>query len=67
MTTLNNPSPGVNDQFGTAVAISGMRVVVGSLGEDTGATDAGSAYVYNLSGVLPTVHGAVTPDALGSA
>jgi hypothetical protein len=53
--TLNNPSPAANDGFGNAVSISGMRVVVGAFGDDTGATDAGSAYIYDLSSGTPTV------------
>ena len=52
--TLNNPTPAANDKFGSAVAISGSRVVVGAPYDDTGATDAGSAYVYDLAGVSPT-------------
>ena len=53
--TLNNPSPAVQDFFGNAVAISGARVVVGARGDDQGAADAGSAYVYDLSSATPTV------------
>ena len=53
--TLNNPGPAAHDQFGLSVAISGTRVVVGANGDDTGATDAGSAYVYDLSSGTPTV------------
>ena len=32
-----------------------MHVVVGAFGNDTGATDAGSVYVYDLTGETPTV------------
>jgi hypothetical protein len=53
--TLLNPSPADNEYFGTAVAISGARVVVGAYMDDTGATDAGSAYIYNLADPSPTV------------
>ncbi len=53
--TLNNPGPAVDDNFGYSVAISGTRVVVGALLDDTGANDAGSAYVYDLSSGTPTV------------
>jgi hypothetical protein len=53
--TLNNPSPAMHDFFGTSVAISGTRVVVGAHGDDTGASEAGSAYVYDLSSGTPTV------------
>ncbi|MBE2287474.1 MAG: FG-GAP repeat protein [Prosthecobacter sp.] len=53
--TLTNPSPGGDDQFGYSVAISGTRVVVGAKQDDTGASDAGRAYVYNVAGATPTV------------
>jgi hypothetical protein len=53
--TLNNPGPAANDEFGYSVGISGTRVVVGAYRDDTGAIDAGSAYVYELSSGTPTV------------
>ncbi len=53
--TLNNPSPGVGDNFGYSVAISGSRVVIGAYTDDTGATEAGSAYVYDLTSGTPNV------------
>ena len=51
---LLNPDPAATDNFGYSVAISGTRVVVGAYLDDTGAPDAGSAYVYDLSGPTPT-------------
>lgn len=55
--TLNNPSPAASDSFGASVAISGTRVAVGAYLDDTGASDAGSVYVYDLVSVsgTPTV------------
>jgi hypothetical protein len=53
--TLNNPSPGQNDWFGSSVSISGTRVVVGALQHDTGPIDSGSAYVYELTSATPYV------------
>jgi len=53
--TLNIPSPAIGDEFGTSVAVSGTRVVVGAPRDDTGATDAGSAYVFDLGGATPTI------------
>src|SRR5439155_15529085 len=47
--TLNNPTPADFDYFGSSVAVSGNTVVVGALYDDTGATDAGSAYVFNAA------------------
>ncbi len=53
--TLTGASPIFNDQFGYSLAMSGNYVVVGVVGRDTGATDAGVAYVYDLSSGTPTV------------
>src|SRR5439155_508584 len=53
--TLSNPSPAAYDYFGYSVAISGMRVVVGVYYDETGAIDAGIAYVYDLGSTTPTV------------
>jgi len=53
--TLINPTPAANDDFGDSVAISGTRVVIGAPSDDTGATGAGSAYVYDLTSATPTL------------
>jgi len=54
--TLHNPNPGdYGNYFGWSVAISGSRVAVGALHDDTAALNAGSAYVYDLSSATPTV------------
>jgi len=50
---LNNPSPAQYDYFGSGVAISGKSVFVGAYGDDTGAPDTGSAYVYDLNSADP--------------
>jgi len=39
-----------NDNFGRSVAISDSRIIVGAHGEDTGHTDAGAAYIFDLDG-----------------
>ena len=39
-----------NDYFGSAVAISDTRIVVGAYGEDTTGSDAGSAYIFDIYG-----------------
>lgn len=47
------PAPSANGEFGTAVAVVGPdRVLVGAPNYDLGATDAGAAYLFNLSGGL---------------
>jgi hypothetical protein len=53
--TLNNPTPSSNDVFGCSVAISGTRVLVGALGDNTNAEDGGAAYVYDLTSGTPLV------------
>jgi hypothetical protein len=57
--TLANPQPVSGALFGAAVAISGTRVIVGAPGDDTGAAQAGRAYVYDLSGATPATPVAV--------
>ncbi len=52
---LHNPSPANDDNFGTSVAISGTRVVVGAYGDDAVASNAGSAYLYDLASGTPTI------------
>jgi len=47
--TLNNPTPAGNDYFGNFVAASGDFIVVSAYGDNTGASDAGSAYVFSAS------------------
>jgi len=39
-----------SDNFGYSVAVSDTRIVVGALYEDTTATDAGSAYIFDIDG-----------------
>jgi len=47
--TINNPTPAISDYFGNSVSINstGDRVVIGANLDDTGATDAGSAYILH--------------------
>eukprot|EP00978_Attheya_sp_CCMP212_P027864 scaffold94496_cov24-Attheya_sp.AAC.1 len=51
---INNPSPKANEYFGTSVAISndGSRLLIGAYRDNTNATNAGSAYLYNSKGDL---------------
>lgn len=55
MLTLTNPHPTEQGYFGGAVAIRGTQVAVGSSGDNTGATHAGSVYLYDLTGDAPAV------------
>lgn len=49
VSTLSNPYPAVDDNFGYSVAISDNYVVVGAVGVDAGANGAGAAYVFNAT------------------
>ena len=53
---INNPVPATNEWMGSAIALSGNLLVAGVHGKDIGGvTDAGSAYVFDVSGATPTV------------
>ena len=54
--TVTNPFPDSGDQFGdTVTALDAEHFIVSSLLDDTGATNAGTAYLYDASGVLQHV------------
>ena len=62
------------DQFGFSVAISGTTAMVGTLGDDAGAFDAGTAYLFDISTPATPVHiatltasDAAAQDQLGSS
>lgn len=65
--TLAMPAAAAGDRFGAAVAISGGRVAVGAPGSDAGATDAGSALVFFVTGPSPTVPEAVLANPAAAA
>ena len=52
---LANPTPAENDSFGVSVGVSGSKVVVASYGDDTVASNAGAAYVFDLQSGTPGV------------
>jgi hypothetical protein len=55
LTTFTNPTPAINDYFGSSVAAGGNdRVLIGAIGDDTGATDAGAVYLFSTNGTLLT-------------
>jgi hypothetical protein len=45
--TFANPSPAASDYFGYSVAAVGQNVLIGAFGDDTGATNAGAAYLFD--------------------
>ncbi len=44
--TFNNPTAEEYDNFGNSVSLSGTTALIGAYGDSTGATSAGSAYLY---------------------
>ncbi|MCL1465890.1 Calx-beta domain-containing protein [Argonema galeatum] len=45
--TFLNPTPNNEDLFGSSVAAVGNNVLIGAPGDDTGARDAGAAYLFD--------------------
>jgi hypothetical protein len=53
LTSFTNPTPASGDQFGIAVAAVGAdKVIIGAASDDSGATDAGAAYLFGINGNL---------------
>lgn len=50
LATITNRVPAPNSQFGFALGCVSNRIVIGAPLQDTGATDAGAAYYYDLNG-----------------
>ncbi|MBM4034087.1 MAG: PEP-CTERM sorting domain-containing protein [Planctomycetes bacterium] len=46
--TLLNPTPAIWDRFGISVAGVGGNVLIGAYGDDTGAENAGAAYLFDV-------------------
>jgi FG-GAP repeat len=55
MQTVVNPTPGVGDLFGNAVAIDGNSAIVGAFGDDDGGANTGAAHVFRASQSSATV------------
>ena len=71
LTTFTNPTPATYDGFGSSVAAVGTdRVLIGASSDNTGATDAGAAYLFRTNGMLLTTFTNPTPaddDFFGSS
>jgi hypothetical protein len=69
--TFLNPTPADEDYFGSAVGVVGNNVLIGAHGDDTGADNAGAAYLFDAAtgALLHTfLHPApVALDAFGAA
>jgi hypothetical protein len=56
LTSFTNPTPAADDYFGfSVIAVGNDRVLVGAWSDDTGARDAGAAYLFNTNGALLTI------------
>lgn len=47
--TFENPTPATNDQFGTAVSLSGNLALVGARNDAVGGTGSGVAYLFDVT------------------
>jgi FG-GAP repeat/K319L-like, PKD domain len=69
--TFQNPNPDPDDQFGLAVAVANNKILAGAPRDDAGASDAGTAYVFDgSSGALLLTLANPTPnvnDQFGAA
>ena len=72
--TIANPDPAADARFGCSISLSGNRLAVGAMKDDTGAANAGIAYLYDLGGSQATVPilifpnpGPASEDAFGEA
>ena len=50
--TFNNPTPDTGDWFGKSISIAGNHVLIGAARDNTGSNNAGSAYLFDISGNL---------------
>ena len=50
--TFLNPTPWLSDQFGWSVALAGDQILVSAISDDTGAVNAGAAYLFDTGGTL---------------
>ncbi len=48
--TFNNPTAEEYDNFGYSVSLSGTSALIGAINDNTGATNAGSAYLFDEIG-----------------
>ena len=69
--TITNPTPAAVNYFGDPVAVMGLdRLLIGAAQDDTGAGNAGVAYLLSISGALLTTFTNPTPayeDFFGSS
>ena len=49
LSTIQNPDPQIDDYFGTSIELFGDYIIIGAVGDDTGALGTGSAYLFNVN------------------
>ncbi|WP_216700274.1 CHAT domain-containing protein [[Leptolyngbya] sp. PCC 7376] len=59
--TFTSPNPAFNDQAGLGIALDGDNILLGVYLDDTGAPDAGAAYLFNTDGTLLQTFNNPTP------
>jgi cysteine-rich repeat protein len=64
---LQKAMPQPADGFGTAVAVAGHRVFVGTPGDDAGTVDGGTTYVFDGDGVIASLRERLSTEAFGAA
>jgi hypothetical protein len=65
LATFTNPTPADFDSFANSIAAVGTdRVLVGALGDDTGASAAGAAYLFDTNGTLVTTYTNPMPNGI---
>ena len=63
LTTFTNPTPAASDYFGFSVAAVGSdRVLIGAYYDDTGAINAGAAYLFSLAPAAPRLSITLNPQ-----
>ena len=62
LATFTNPAPTLGDNFGFTVATVGTEyILIGAIGDDQGAVDAGRAYLFRTNGALVATFNNPTP------
>ena len=65
--TFHHPSPENSDNFGLDVFLTDQYAIIGAQGDDTGGTNVGSVYIFDLEtkAYISEINGAVSGAALG--
>jgi hypothetical protein len=53
LTTFINPTPAIGDYFGSSLVVGSDHVLIAAFQDDTGAQNAGAAYLFNFATMIP--------------